>query len=724
MAKKTDKLKKSGGANSPPPPISKRLFSSNKKTKINRELSWLQFNERVLYESKDERHPLLERIRFFSIFSSNLDEFFMKRVGGLMRQEAVNARTRDGSSPTETLHLIRRQVLNLIAQQHEVLKNQLLPLLKKKSIHLKQWNNITPTQKKFAETFFHEKVFPVLTPLAVDPGHPFPFLSNLSTSLGVLLENPDHDNEELFARLKIPDAFPTWIQLPKSGKEETQKIELLSIHDLIKQFLENIFPGMKVKDSMAFRITRNADLERDEEDAEDLLEMITEELRERKFADIVRVEVGPDANHRILERIKEELEISGIDVFPYELNLDMMSLKSICDLPLNSLKFPSWHPVIPQYLRENEKSIFEILQEHDILVHHPFESFSGTVERFFREAVDDPHVIAIKMTLYRTGVASPFIPLLIRAAESGKQVVCLVELKARFDEERNIQVARTLEKAGVHVVYGIVGLKTHCKLSLVVRKEAEGVICYAHIGTGNYHSVTSQHYTDLGLFTSKPNYTQDVVNLFHYLTGRSLYKNYQKLLVAPLQMKNNFLDLIKKEGAFAKSGKPAKIIAKMNSLEDEEIIRALYDASKAGVEIHLIVRGVCTLKPQVKGLSENIRVISVIGRFLEHSRIFYFQQGAKKPEMGQFYIGSADWMHRNLLARVEAVTPIEAPDLKKKNWQILSLLLNDRRQSWEMQNDGSYIKVEQSGGSSRRSRDTGIHQKLMDLVLTENEDMT
>jgi polyphosphate kinase len=693
--------------------------------KINRELSWLQFNERVLFEAKDTRHPLLERIRFFSIFSSNLDEFFMKRVGGLMRQEAVNARTRDGSSPTETLHLIRKQVLNLISQQHDVLKNDLLLLLKKKSIHLKQWQNITPAQKKFAETFFLQKIFPVLTPLAVDPGHPFPFLSNLSTSLGVLLENPEKDNEEHFARLKIPDAFPTWIQLPKANpKTLTEKIEMLSIHDLITQFLERIFPGMKVIESMAFRITRNADLERDEEDAEDLLEMITEELRERKFADVVRVEVGPDANHRILERIKEELEISGIDVFPYELPLDLMNLKSICDLPLNHLKFPHWYPVIPNAFRDEEKTIFEILHSQDLLVHHPFESFSATVERFIREAVDDPHVIAIKMTLYRTGVASPFIPLLIRAAESGKQVVCLVELKARFDEERNIQVARTLEKAGVHVVYGIVGLKTHCKLSLVVRKEAEGVRCYTHIGTGNYHSVTSHLYTDLGLLTSKPSFTEDVINLFHYLTGRSLYKNYQKLLVAPLQMKNNFIDLIKKETQAAKAGKPARIIAKMNSLEDDETIRSLYDASNAGVHIHLIIRGVCTLRPQVKGLSDNIKVTSIIGRFLEHSRIFYFQQGAKKPEQGQFYIGSADWMHRNLLARVEAVTPIEAPDLKKRTWGILNLLLHDKRQSWEMQNDGSYVKVEFATPASRKIRDVGVHQKLMDLTLTENEEMT
>jgi polyphosphate kinase len=696
-----------------------------KKIKINRELSWLQFNERVLFEAKDERHPLLERIRFFTIFTSNLDEFFMKRVGGLMRQEAVNARTRDGSSPTETLHLIRKQVLNLIGQQHEVLKNELLPLLKKKSIHLKQWNNITTAQKKFAETFFLQKIFPVLTPLAVDPGHPFPFLSNLSTSLGVLLENPNNDDEELFARLKIPDAFPTWIQLPQtSTKAESHKIELLSIHELIKQFLARIFPGMKVKESMAFRITRNADLERDEEDAEDLLEMITEELRERKFADIVRIEVGPDANHRILERIKEELEISGIDVFPYELTLDLMSLKSICDLPLNHLKFKNWHPIIPLSFRDEEKTIFETLHAHDLLVHHPFESFSATVERFIREAVDDPHVIAIKMTLYRTGVASPFIPLLIRAAESGKQVVCLVELKARFDEERNILVARTLEKAGVHVVYGIVGLKTHCKLSLVVRKEADGVKCYTHIGTGNYHSVTSQLYTDLGLFTSKPSFTEDVVNLFHYLTGRSLFKDYKKLLVAPLQMKASFIDLIKKEATIAKLGKSAKIIAKMNSLDDEEIINALYDAGLAGVEIYLIVRGVCTLRPQVKGLSENIKVISVIGRFLEHSRVFYFQQGAKKPEQGQFYIGSADWMYRNLLARVETVTPIESPDLKKKVWSILNLLLHDRRQSWQMQNDGTYTKLEFASPTSQKVRDIGIHQKLMDLALTENEDMT
>ncbi len=696
--------------------MEKRISKSNR---INRELSWLQFNERVLSESQDQRYPLLEQVKFFNIFSTNLDEFFMKRVGGLMRQVAVNTRTKDGHSPAETLIVVRKRVLKLISKQQTILKNELLPKLRKKSVYLKKWEQLTPEQKKFATDFFNQKIFPILTPLAVDPGHPFPFLSNLSTSIGVALQNVDHVDEELFARVKIPDAFPTWIELPKikTLRSIADKVELLSIHDLVTQHLEQIFPGMIIKASMIFRITRNADIERDEEDAEDLLEMITEELRERKFADIVRLEVGPDADMRILERLKEELEVSAEDVFPYDLPLDILNLNDLPNLPLNALKYKTWHPTIPHIFKDDTQSLFQILNNQDVLVHHPFESFSATVERFIREAVDDPHVIAIKMTLYRTGIASPFIPLLIRAAESGKQVVCLVELKARFDEARNIQVAQTLEKAGVHVVYGIVGLKTHCKLSLVVRKETEGVKCYCHIGTGNYHSVTSQFYTDLGLFTSSPHFTDDVVHLFHYLTGRSLYKSYQKLLVAPIQMKKKFIDLIQFEIFAAKNKKPAMIIAKMNSLEDEDIIRKLYEASRAGVKILLFVRGVCILRPKVKNLSENIKVISIIGRFLEHSRIYYFRHGSKIPENGAFYIGSADWMHRNLHARVEAVAPIESPNIKIKIWNLFKMLIKDKRQSWEMNSNGGYAKHE-----SHR-RDVGVHQKLMDYTLAQNEDL-
>lgn len=688
---------------------------------LNRELSWLHFNERVLHEALDARTPLLERVRFLSIFNSNLDEFVMKRVGGLKRQIAANVQPRSSHEPGahEQLTLIRSKIKELLAQQGHFINEHLRSLLKEHHIHLLKWDELNAKEKERAQEFFHSKVFPVLTPLSVDPGHPFPFLSNLSLSLGVLLQPPptNTDNLPLFARVKIPDVFPTWIRVDRNETDETARF--ISLHQLITRNLGLLFPGMQILDVMAFRITRNGDIEREEEDADDLLEMIEEELRQRRFAKVVRLEHGPLASPQILDLLKTELELNDNNIYEHSVPLDELDLKELTDLRRPELKFKPIIPAIPAPLLEEEVDFFSLIRKRDLLVHHPYESFNATVERFIENAVDDPKVMAIKMIIYRTGQDSPFIPLLIRAAESGKQVVCLVELKARFDEAKNILVAQALERAGVHVVYGIVGLKTHSKVALVVRQEAKGVCCYAHIGTGNYNAQTARVYTDLGLFTAKPEFTADVVNFFHYLTGRSLYQEYQKLLVAPVALKSSFLSMIENEITLHQKGEPAQIIAKMNSLEDKEICRALYRASQEGVKIDLIVRGFCCLRPGVPGMSENIRVISVIGQFLEHSRVFYFRSGSKDPAKGCFYIGSADWMYRNLSARVEVVAPIEDIQLKRKILEFLTLLLKDQRQTWEMHPDGTYTR-RRSKKSKNSDEPLGVQTQLMKIHLAKS----
>lgn len=687
---------------------------------LNRDLSWLQFNERVLHESLDPRTPLLERVNFLNIFNSNLDEFVMKRVGGLKRQIAANIqpRTKDEPAAQDLLDQIRTKIKELLSQEAQFITQELPTLLENSGIHLLQWRDLTQDEQKCAQEFFHSKIFPVLTPLSVDPGHPFPFLSNLSTSLGVLLESPTEtqDSVALFARIKIPDIFPTWIRVDKA--EDDTKPRFISLHQLICQNLELLFPGMKILEKMVFRITRNADIEREEEDADDLLEMIEEELRQRRFAKVVRLEHGPHPSKRILELLKAELELNANHIYEYPIHLDQLDLREISSLRRGELKYQSIHSITPARLLDGEVNFFDLIRKQDLLVHHPYESFHATVERFIEDAVNDPKVIAIKMIIYRTGADSPFIPLLIRAAEAGKQVVCLVELKARFDEAHNILVAQSLERAGVHVVYGIVGLKTHSKVALVVRQEEDGVRCYTHIGTGNYNAKTARVYTDLGLFTAKPEFADDVVNFFHYLTGRSHYHEYRKLLVAPVSMKNSFLSMIDREIELKKQGEPAYIIAKMNSLEDKEICRALYRASQAGVNVDLIVRGFCCLRPGVPGLSENIRVISVIGQFLEHSRVFYFRSGSKDPMDGQFLIGSADWMYRNLSARVEVVTPIEAKHARRKIWDFLNLLLKDQRQTWDMNPDGAYTRRTPKRADGKNA-EIGVQAKLIELTAHE-----
>ena len=681
---------------------------------LNRELTWLEFNRRVLHEALDDRTPLLERVGFLRIFTSNLDEFFMKRVGGLKRQMAAGivARTPDGTSPAQQLSAIREAVVPMLRRQADCLRMDLAPALARHSVNLLRWDDLTDEERVAAEAYFRTNVFPVLTPLAVDPGHPFPFISNLSSSLGVTLRHAQRE-ERLFARVKVPEVFPAWLRLETPGMQG--RFRFLHLIDLICHNLGDLFPNMVVVSVMPFRITRSADVERDEEDAADLLEMIEEEVRRRRFEAVVRLEHGPNPDPWMLEFLMSELGLAEDDVYEVGEELDPTGLKAVTDLNLPHLRYEPWTPAVPPPLADEAADIFSLIRQGDLLIHHPYESFSASVERFVRAAADDPNVLAIKMTVYRTGDDSPFIKTLIRAAERGKQVACLVELKARFDEERNILWAQTLEEVGVHVVYGIVGLKTHTKTALVVRREPDGLRCYAHIGTGNYNVQTARLYTDLSLLTCRPDLTEDLVELFNYLTGRSLKTGLRKLLVAPIDMKRRFQELIQREIDLQQQGRPCRIIAKMNSLEDRGICRALYRASQAGVQIDLIVRGFCCLRPGVPGLSDRIRVVSIIGRFLEHSRLFYFRGGAEDPIDGDFFIGSADWMYRNLLARVEAVTPVESRPLREKCWEILDVMRRDQRQAWDMQPDGNYVQRTPAPDAGR-AETLGTHQYLMEVA--------
>jgi polyphosphate kinase len=660
---------------------------SEKESFLNRDVSWLEFNARVLHEALDDRTPLFERARFLGIFQSNLDEYFMKRMGSLYSGSRIDFRNR---------------LMPLLDQAHDCFNHTILKLLKKENIELLYWKELTEPEKEKATSFFNNNIFPVLTPLSHDSGHPFPFLSNLSISLGVFLKNPSNEEEEFFARVKIPTHFPQWIKVHEA--------RFISIIEIIIAHLGSVFHGMEIKEIMPFRVTRNTNIDHGEDDGEDLLEQISEELKERKFGDLVRLEYWGKSNSRMINFLREELQLDDDQVYPVNEGLmEYTSLKPILEMNRPELKFEPWIPVPAPALADPDRDIFQAIKQHDILVHHPYESFTGSVERFIRNAVNDPKVITIKMTLYRVGADSPLIPLLIKASELGKHVVCLVELKARFDEEKNILVAQKLEDAGVHVVYGVVGLKTHCKLTLVVRQEGDEVRCYSHIGTGNYHAITARLYTDFGLFTCKKDITDDVVHLFHFLTGKSTKKDYKKLLVAPLAMKEAFLKKINRETQNAKKGLPARIIAKINSMDERDVSHALYEASRAGVQIDLIVRGFCCLRPKVKNMSENIRVVSIIGRFLEHSRVFYFQNGAKNEAEGELYIGSADWMNRNLSGRVEAIVPVEETLQKDRIFEILNMMLNDHRQGWEMKSDGTYSKRK----VTNPKKELGTHTLLM-----------
>lgn len=683
----------------------------------NRELGWLQFNLRVLHEAQDKKNPLLERLKFLSISSSNLDEFFMKRVGGLKRQIAygLTPKSSDGQTPKKQLQMIAK-LLTTMLQQQQMQMDQFRLELAHKGCDIVTYKNLKPADRKFLKDYFLKQIFPILTPLSVDPGHPFPFISNLSVSLGVsLTQTNSADDDKIFARVKIPKLVDQWIQIGETGR-------YIHAIEVVKAHIAELFPQMKVKGTIVFKVTRNADSDREDEDTEDLLSMIEEELRQRRFAEIVRVEFSDCSDPWLKTFLIRELELKEEDIYDMPAEFDLVDLPLlVSQLAWANEKFTPWSPVVPQVLSE-QISIFDQIKKHDILIHHPFESFSATVERFISEAARDPHVLAIKMTLYRTGDNSAFIRSLIEAAEGGKQVVVLIELKARFDEHRNIIWAQELESAGVHVVYGVVGLKTHAKTSLVVRKEEKSVRTYAHIGTGNYNESTSRFYTDVGVLTADERITLELIELFNYLTGKSMKTDYQHLLLAPINMFNKFKELILREADHAKNKRPAHIMAKFNNMEENDISLALYDASQAGASVQLIVRGFCCLKPGVKKLSEKVEVQSTIGRFLEHSRIFYFRNGMENPLDGDFYLGSADWMYRNLHARVEAITPIYDRQAKEKLWDILQSYWNDQAQSWQMKSDGSYHKKQVTDHKNLAGIQADMMTKaLQKITLTEDD---
>jgi polyphosphate kinase len=660
---------------------------------FNRELSWLDFNSRVLELAEDPAVPILERVTFLGIFASNLDEFYMKRVGGLQRQRiaGVGGRTIDGLTPPEQLELIHEAVRPLLHRQVECWFEQLHPALKREGISIGRYDELEEPDKAAADDFFRRQVFPILTPLAVDPGHPFPFISNLSKSLGVMLEHPG-TGEPSFVRIKLPENLPRWVQLPESPPNTgevgpTSRARFISLEGLVSGNLTELFPGMRILESHLFRVTRNADVEADEEDADDLLALVEQELRQRRMARVVRLETPQQMSDSMREMIRRGLNVDPEDVYSRAGPIGMHDLVDLSRVARPELKFEPWKPRVPARLADEDADIFSVIRSGPLLVHHPYESFSASVERFVVEAADDPNVLALKMTLYRTSRESAFIESLIRAAEEGKQVAVLVELKARFDEQRNVQLAQRLEKAGVHVVYGVVGYKTHTKLAMAVRQEGDDLRTYCHIGTGNYNSRTAQLYTDVGLFTCDDALAGDVIELFHSLTGRSVRRDYRKLLVAPSSMRDRFLEMIRREIRHARSGRPAAISAKMNQLQDEALINALYEASNAGVRIDLVIRGFCCLRPGVPGLSENIRVFSILGRFLEHSRVFRFHNDGN-PE---HYLGSADWMVRNLDYRVEAIAPVEDAYSKAKLDDLLDRATEATAHAWQLDPDGRWV---------------------------------
>ncbi|WP_267383327.1 polyphosphate kinase 1 [Cyanobacterium sp. uoEpiScrs1] len=701
---------------------------------FNRELSWLEFNYRVLHEALDERTPLLERLKFTAIFSSNLDEFFMVRVAGLKQQVAANVSklTPDGRTPSQQLIDISNRLRSLVKQQDHLFEYILKNLLISKGIYLINYVDLDQEQRSYLHQYFNNYIFPVLTPLAVDPSHPFPYISNLSLNLAVVVREPNIATEH-FARVKVPQVLPRFVALPKELRhQEDDQIATwtgVPLEQVIAHNLEALFPGMIVQECHPFRVTRNADLSVEEDEADDLLLAIEQELRKRHVGkSAVRLEIHSSTPSNIRERLMTDLILDEIDVYHIDGLLSLKDLFYFMFIPRSDLKDEPWSAVIPnplqrikQVVSNNENSIiqqegeniFSLIRNSDLLVHHPYDSFSASVEEFITQAAYDPNVLTIKITLYRTSGDSPIVNALMAAAENGKQVAALVELKARFDEENNILWARRLEQSGVHVVYGLAGLKTHTKVVLVVRQEDNRIRRYVHIGTGNYNSKTAKLYTDLGLLSCREELGADLTDLFNFLTGYSRQKYYRKLLVAPVNMRDRVIEMIYREAENCKNGESSRIVAKMNALVDPQMIKTLYEASQAGVKIDLIIRGICCLRPGIKGISENINVISIVGRFLEHSRIFYFQNSGKE----KIYIGSADWMTRNLSRRVEAVTPIEEPSIMQELQEILGIMLADNRQAWELQPDGSYVQRH----PGKNCREQSAHSIFMKMALDSQQ---
>ncbi len=658
---------------------------------FNRELGLLDFNWRVLHQATDTRVPLLERVRFLAITSSNLDEFFQKRVGGLRRQIAAGVQTLslDGRTPGEQLQLIADAGLVMYAAMSAIWERELVPLLRSEAgVLVSRYTELDERQRAGLDLFFREQFYPVLTPLAVDPGHPFPFISNLSLSLAVLLRHRARSTMH-FARIKVPTSTGRWLPVPHSE----HRFHFVPVEDVIQANAATLFRGMEVVSVDAFRVTRNADVARDDDEAEDLLSMISEELRERRFAPAVRLEVDRHMPQEVRGLLVRELEVQPEEVYEADGLIDLADCAQLADLDLPALRYEAWEPVVPEPFRhegetEEEKNIFAVIRRGDVLVHHPYESFTSSVLRLLDESADDAHVVAIKQTLYRTGVDSPVVRALLHAAERGKQVAVLIEVTARFDEQNNIQLAEILEDAGVHVTYGLVGLKTHSKVLLVVRDEGGRPRTYCHVGTGNYHARTSRLYSDLGVLTCNPEIGNDLVNLFHFLTGYAPDQQYDRLVVAPRDMRRLFVEHIEREIHYQRARGSGRIIAKMNALDDAGIIQELYRASQAGVRIDLIVRGHTRLRPGLPGYSDNIRMVSIVGRFLEHDRVFFFNNDGN-PEI---FIGSADWRERNLNERVEVLVPVLDPALRDRIVEILHFSLNDNRLAWELRPDGEYVQ--------------------------------
>ncbi len=671
---------------------------------LDRELSWLAFNQRVLELAEDGTQPLLERLRYLAIFASNLDEFFMVRVAGLKRRIATGlaVTSASGRSPRQVLEAISERAHELTVRHAAVFSDQVQPGLAAEGITLVRWDDLGPEEQERLHKYFRRRIFPVLTPLAVDPAHPFPYISGLSLNLAVVVMNPATGKEH-FARVKVPPLLPRFIAVDASGRPSEPErgtpsldagpMSFVPLEDVISEHLDHLFPGMDVLEHHTFRVTRNEDVEVEEDDAENLLQAMEKELLRRRFGPPVRLELAAGITPRTRELLVRELGVADEEVYEVPAPLDLTGLNLIADLDRPSLQYPRFVPTTHRQLAEVESAtptdVFAAIRTRDILLHHPYDSFSTSVQTFLQQAAADPQVLAIKQTLYRTSGDSPVVDALIDAAEAGKQVLALVEIKARFDEQANITWARKLEQAGVHVVYGIVGLKTHCKLSLVVRQEPDGLRRYCHIGTGNYNPKTARLYTDLGLLTADPEVGQDLTRLFNQLSGYAPKSRFHRLLVAPRSVRTGLIERIDREAAAARAGLPSGIKIKVNSMVDEDTMDALYRASQAGVPIDLLVRGICALRPGVPGLSETIRVRSILGRFLEHSRVFAFANGISDAG-AEVYIGSADLMHRNLDRRVEALVRISDPDQVAELIELLDESMDDGTSSWRLHEDGSW----------------------------------
>lgn len=678
---------------------------------LDRELSWLAFNQRVLELAEDPDLHLLERVNFLSIFASNLDEFFMVRVAGLKRRLAtglaVNSAT--GVDPAEVLSSISREA-HLLQERHaHLFRDQIEPALRENGIRLVHWKELDDLEKAALHGYFQKQIFPILTPLAVDPAHPFPYISGLSLNLAVVVRNEQQDTEH-FARVKMPPLLPRFVRVP--GAFSSHDAKYVPLEEIIGEFLSQLFPGMTVVQHHAFRVTRNEDLDVDEDEGENLLVALEKELLRRRFGPPVRLEVANDINPEVLDLLMHELDITGEDVYHLPAPLDLTGLAEIAFLNRPELQYPKHPRINNRYLHagEDEKvDIFAAIRQREILLHHPYESFTTSVVAFLRAAAADPNVLAIKQTLYRTSGDSPIVDALIDAAEAGKQVLALVEIKARFDEQANITWARKLEQAGVHVVYGIVGLKTHCKLALVIRQEGSALRRYCHIGTGNYNPKTARFYEDYGLLTSREAVGEDLTRLFNQLSGYAPDASFRTLLVSPNGVRDGLIDLMQKESEFKKQGKDARVRIKVNSLVDEKIIDALYLASQNGVEIEILVRGMCALKPGVVGLSENIKVRSVLGRYLEHSRAFSFAGGGDPA----VYIGSADMMHRNLDRRVEALVRLVQPDHIREINDMFDLAMSPESASWSLHSSGEWSRRQYAENGVRL---TDVQDQIMKIA--------